>query len=532
MQATIEQQVASLHRQAEQAVNRHAFKEAHDCCARILSLEPGHADAHFLMGMIALAQHRVGKALALIDRAIARVPDDAEYLARRAQCLALMNRDKEALEAANRALGLEPGSAQTLDTIGVVMSRVGDYETAIDVLTRAVTAKPEDPQLRFNLASGQLFLGNFKEAEAGYEAAVALQPRFYRAHWALSDLVTATPERNHIERLEQLLTDESDVDGSLYLCHALAKEWEDLGDYSKSLDFLIEGNARKRAVSGYSRAQDRELFESMQTVLERSFFDREATGDPSSEPIFVVGMPRTGTTLVERILSSHSEVFSAGELQDFGLALKRASGSRTSRLLDRDTIEKGAGVNFAELGQRYLASTRPATGHTPRFVDKMPMNFLYIGFIHLALPNAKIVCLRRHPLDTCISNFRQLFRLDHTYYGYAGDLSDIAHYYILFDRLMAHWREVLPDKVLELQYERLIDDQERETRRLLEFCGLDWEEGCLSFDENAAAIATASAVQARQAIYSSAKGRWKRYGARLDPVKRELEAAGISTAEQ
>lgn len=508
-------------------MNHRAYKQAHQCCARILSLEPGHADAHFLMGMIAFAQHRIAKALALIDRAIARVPDSSEYLARRAQCLALMNRDKEALEAANRALSLEPLSALTLDTIGVVMSRVGDYEAAIAVLERAVEASPKEPQFRFNLASAQLFLGNFEQAASNYEAAVTLQPRFYRGHWALSDLVTATPEHNHIERLEALLGAETDVDGVLYLSHALAKEWEDLGEHAKALDYLIEGNARKRAVSAYSRDQDTELFESIERAFDRSFMSRETTGEPSGEPIFVVGMPRTGTTLAERILSSHSDVFSAGELQDFGLALKRASGSRTNRLLDADTIERGTRVDFAELGQRYLASTRPATGGTPRFVDKMPMNFLYIGFIHLALPNAKIVCLRRHPLDTCVSNFRQLFRLDHSYYGYAGDLSDTAHYYILFDRLMAHWREVLPGKVLELQYEDLVDNQEQQTRRLLEFCGLEWQDACLSFHENEAAIATASAVQAREPIYSDAKGRWKRYGNKLDAIKRQLEEAGI-----
>ncbi len=528
MQSTIREEVVSLHRQAQQAINSSDHEKAHACCARILSLEPGHADAHFLMGMIAFEQRRVAKALALIDRAIARVPNNAEYLARRAQCLAMMSRDAEALEAADRALELAPDSALTLDTIGVAMSRVGAYEVAADVLALAVKANPNNPQFHFNLASAHLFLGHLKQAEASYEAAVALQPEFYRGHWALSDLVEATPEHNHIERLTQLLeAAQSDVDGALYIAHALAKEWEDLGDYGKALDYLIEANARKRESIGYASDQDRVLFNSMQGLFDKAFIDRAPAGDPSREPIFVVGMPRTGTTLVERILSSHSEVYSAGELQDFGLALKRASGSRSNRILDADTVEKGARVDFVELGQRYLASTRPATGETPRFVDKMPMNLLYVGFILLALPNAKIVCVRRHPLDTCVSNFRQLFRLDQSYYGYACDLSDIAQYYIMFDRIMSHWDEVLPGKILQLQYERLVDDQEQQTRRLLAFCDLKWEDACLDFHENKAPIATASAVQARKPIYSGAVGRWKRYGDRLEPIKKQLEAAGI-----
>jgi tetratricopeptide (TPR) repeat protein len=528
MNSTIEQQVASLHRQAEQAIERHAYKEAHACCARILSLEPGHADAHFLMGMIAFAQRQVAKALALIDRAIARVPDRAEYFARRGQCLALMNRHAEALEAATRALDLEPKDALTLDTIGVVLSRAGRYETAAEVLASAVEARPTDPQFRFNLASCHLFLGNLEQAAACYEAAVKLRPTFYRAHWALADVATATPQHNHIERLERLLENAgANVDGCLYLSHALAKELEDLGEHVQALDCLIEANARKRAHIGYSSNNDHDLFEAMHGLFTSSFVSRANAGDPSRRPIFVVGMPRTGTTLVERILSSHSEVSSAGELQDFGLALKRASGSRSNLMLDVDTINKAAGSNFLELGQRYLATAGLATRDTPHFVDKMPMNFLYIGFIHLALPNAKIVCLRRHPLDTCVSNFRQLFRLEHSYYAYAYDLSDIAQYYIMFARLMSHWEELLPGKVLQVQYEQLVEDQEQQIRRLLEFCELDWEQACFDFHLNEAPIATASAAQVRQPIHAGSIGRYKRYGDRLEPIRRQLSAAGI-----
>jgi tetratricopeptide (TPR) repeat protein len=410
-----------------------------------------------------------------------------------------------------------------------VLSRLGKYEAAVDVLKRAVAARPTDPQLHFNLASSYLFLGDFDDAEASYEAAIKLRPDFCRAHWALSDLVEVTPEHNHIERLEAALRDTArgDVDGHLYLSHALAKELEDLGEFERALDQLLEANARKRASVGYSSSDDRELFEAMEKVFTPSFVSGAPAGDLSTEPIFVVGMPRTGTTLVERILSSHSDVYSAGELQNFGLALKRASGSRSNKILDADTIERGARVDFAELGQRYLASARPATGRTPRFLDKMPMNFLYIGFISVALPNAKIICLRRHPLDTCVSNFRQLFRLDQSYYGYAYDLSDIAQYYILFDRLMSHWEQVFPGKILQLHYERLVENQEEKTRRLLSFCNLDWEDACLDFHENRAPIPTASAVQARQPMYAGAIGRWKRYGAKLAQIKQQLESAGI-----
>jgi tetratricopeptide (TPR) repeat protein len=529
MQLTLEQQVAALHRGAQEAMGRRAYEEAHQCCARVLSLEPGHADAHFLMGMIAFAQHRVAKALALIDRAIARVPDHPEYLARRGQCLALMKRNAEALESAERALALEPGDALTLDTIGVVLSRVGAHERAVEALERAVAARPGEPQYHFNLASSHLFLGHFERAEASYEAAIEAKPDFYRAHWALADLVKVTPDHNHIDRLEGLLTQaEADTDGTLYLCHALAKEHEDLGDDARALDYLLRGNARKRETLGYSVDQDRELFAAIEKVFDRSLVSGASEGWSTTEPIFVVGMPRTGTTLVERIITSHSTVFSAGELQDFGLALKRLSRSRSNEILDAETVRDGAKVSFSELGQRYLASTRPATGHSAHFVDKMPMNFFYIGFISLALPNAKIVCLRRNAMDTCLANFRQLFRLNHSYYNYAYDLADIADYYVMFDRLMAHWEEVLPGRVLQVRYEDVVSDQEAQSRRLLEFCGLEWEDACLAFHRNAAPVATASAVQVREPIYSSSMGRWRRYGDKLDPIRERLESAGIA----
>jgi hypothetical protein len=238
-------------------------------------------------------------------------------------------------------------------------------------------------------------------------------------------------------------------------------------------------------------------------------------------------MPRTGTTLTERILTSHSCVFSAGELKNFSLSLKRASGSRSNVVLDTETLRQGMEVDFESLGKSYLDSTRPATGHTPHFTDKLPLNFLYIGFIHLALPDAKIICLRRNPLDTCLSNFRQLFDVNFSYYNYAYDIMETGRYYVLFHRLMEHWQRVLPGKILEVHYENLVADQETESRRIVEHCGLEWEEACLAFEKNTAAVATASAVQVRERIYTTAVGRWRRYEAQLQPLRDMLESENM-----
>ncbi|MGD2168525.1 MAG: sulfotransferase [Gammaproteobacteria bacterium] len=534
MQQSVSSQISQLHRRAQQALNRRALREAHECCARILVLEPGHADAHFLMGMVAFAQNHFAKALALIDRAVARQPQNAEYLARRAQCLAMMKRHAEALDSAQRALQADPNDAPTLDTIGVALSHAGEHARARDVLERATAAAPDNPQYQFNLASAALFVGDFACAETAYETAISLRPDFCRAHWALADLLQATPERNHVARLEHqlgrldALGDAASVNDRLYLSHALAKELEDLGHYAQSLDVLQRGKAAKRRTLDWDISDDGELFKALEWAFDESAVAAPRTSCDSREPIFVLGMPRTGTTLVERILASHSEVVSAGELQNFGVTLKRMSGARTNRVLDVETIRGAMNADFGELGRRYVESTRPITGTKSRFIDKLPMNFFYIGYIALALPEAKIVCLRRNAMDSCLSNFRQLFRLDHPYYSYAYSLEDVADYFVLFERLMTHWEQIFPGRVLHLSYEALVSEPRAHTARLLEHCGLTWQDACLSFHENTAPVATASAAQVREPIHARSIGRWKRYGSGLDSLRARLEAAGVA----
>jgi hypothetical protein len=237
-------------------------------------------------------------------------------------------------------------------------------------------------------------------------------------------------------------------------------------------------------------------------------------------------MPRTGTTLVDRILSSHPDVHSAGELRNFLVALQRNTGASPAFVFDPSFADAVRKMDWKKLGGDYVASTRPGTGHTRRFVDKLPHNFLYAGFIARAVPNAKIVCLRRDPVDTCLSNFKQLFALDSPYFDYSFDLMDTGRYYLMFDRLMAHWQRVMPGRIFELRYEDLVDDQRGSTARLLDYCGLDWNEACLHFETNQAPVATASAVQVRTPMNRDSIGRWKRYRTQLSGLLELLEGAG------
>jgi hypothetical protein len=249
-------------------------------------------------------------------------------------------------------------------------------------------------------------------------------------------------------------------------------------------------------------------------------------GLSSPEPIFIVGLPRSGTTLVERILGSHSSVTAAGELNDFPQALVEAvSRSANTRSIPRqELVARSARIDFAALGRDYLERTRPATGRTPRFTDKMPLNYLYCGIIRRALPNARIVHLTRHPLATCYAIYKTLFKDG---YPFSYDLEEIGRYYVGYRKLMDHWRRTMPGAIHDLSYERLIADQAGETRRLLEFCGLEWEDACLAFQRNPAATTTASATQVRQPLYDSSVEQWRHYATQLEGLRRQLLAAGI-----
>jgi hypothetical protein len=333
-------------------------------------------------------------------------------------------------------------------------------------------------------------------------------------------LWTASPRRSSD------CTPALDADGELHICHALAKQREDEQRYQDTFRLLERGKRRKAAVLGYTFAADQALFAAAER-LPATLAGRSGDGCASREPIFIVGMPRTGTTLVERILSSHPQVFSAGELTNFGLVLKRAAATPSNRVLDAETLEAATRCNFAAVGAAYVESTRPRTGHKQRFIDKMPLNFFYAPLIRRCLPNAKIVCLRRNPLDTCLSNYRQLFATSFSYYNYSYDLLDTGRYYAAFHALTKLWRESLGENYLEIHYEDVVERTEHEAHRLVEFCELPWDPRCLAFQDNAVPVATASSVQVRQPIYRSGLERWRHYERELAPLRELLAATGV-----
>ena len=482
---------------------------------------------HFVAGVAALQLRQMPHALAHLREAVRLSPARADYGAQLARVLADVRLTRESVEAANAAMAAQPADPMTLDTLGVVYTQANEHAKALELFRNAAMLHPDNPGFRFNLATSLTFMGEVEDAEAEYEACLALVPGFWKAHLALAQLRRQEPQANHVARLCELLARPGlDDVGRMYLNLALAKELEDLGQYPQAFAHLVAGKSAGRERRGSSRERDDAVFD----ALEQAFSEPLRTGDgsDSEEPIFVIGMPRSGTTLIDRILSSHPQVQSAGELQNFGVLLKRASGSRTQSMLDPDTIAFARQLDWRALGDAYVASTRPGTGQRPRFVDKLPHNFLYAAYIAQALPRARIVCLRRSPMDTCLGNFRQLFAQTSPYYDYSFDLLDTGHYYVRFHRLMAHWQTIMPGRILELGYEALVEDQEGQTRRLLEHCGLPWDPVCLRFEENSAPVATASAVQVRAGLNAKSVGRWRKYETELAGLRELLESAGIA----
>ena len=483
--------------------------------------------AHSLLaaGADALQRQQPHQAVAPLQLAAALVPHDPEVALYLARALAMAHRGQEALHQVERALQLAPKDAQVQDRAGDVLTQCHLHEPALAAFRRAVALAPGDPGYRYNLATSLTYHGRVADAEREHEACIARAPNHWQAHLSLSQLRRQTAQSNHIERLRTLLARPGNsVTATVYLNMALAKELEDLGDYPQAFQHLVQGKSAPKALMGYTSDQDAALFD----ALARSV-DNAPAGDgyASREPVFIVGMPRSGTTLVDRVLSSHPQVQSAGELHQFGAAWKQAMGGAGFRMFHPGDISAGRIDNWHALGEAYIQTTRPLTGGQPRFTDKLPHNFLYLGHIARALPNATLVCVRRNPMDTCLGNFRLLFAPESPYFGYSYDPLDVGRYYLLFDRLMAHWNQQFPGRIIQVDYEGLVADQEGATRRLLGAAGLDWDPACLDFTANPAPVATASAGQVREALHAGAIGRWKRYRTQLAPLRALLEDGGI-----
>jgi len=452
--------------------------------------------------------------------------DNAVAQIRNMQCLIYAGEIAAAIKAADQMLKKAAGKDQLLSKLAEVYLHLGQHQKVYTCHKQALDRQLNNHQYRYNLAAACVSLGQFEQSAKLLMQLITDYPQDFDAYYMLSGLAKVQKESNHIPLLQQKLAQYQNQDLALVsLNYALGKEYEDLGEYEKAFEHFERGaNARLKKLS-YQVATDLAAIKCIKQV-----FSKKNKGqsnkiiDLSSQqqsPIFILGLPRSGTTLVESLLTSHSKVGSLGEVNSFAFALMHQVGSHENKL---DLIEKSAQINFAELGQKYQYATRGYGVEGQFLIDKTPLNYLYIGLIRQSLPNAKIIHLKRHPLDACFAMYKTLFRMG---YPFSYDLSDLAMYYAAYQDLMDHWQQQYPDQILNLHYQKLVDQPEAELKILCDYCGLDFESEMLNFYKHQKPVATASAAQVRQPIYTSSVNRWKRYQKQLLPLKQALQNLGV-----
>jgi tetratricopeptide (TPR) repeat protein len=496
-----------------------------------LALKPDYAEAHNNLGVALRQQSKLDESVAELRRAVALDPN-AESHCNLGDALREQGNLDEALASYEQALALRPDYAEAHNNLGAALQWQGFLDEAVAHYQQALAVDPKFAGAYHNLGMVWRILGRLTEARHAHEKAIELAPRpaFYRA---LAQLKRFAPGDEDLAALERLASKPASLspEDRMELGFALGKAYRDLGDYERSLRHLLEANALQRQRIVYDEAARLGHFDRIREIFSPELMhEKRGLGNTSAAPVFIIGMPRSGTTLVEQILASHPRVFGAGELDKMSEAVSALSRAESGEPSFPEALSSIGGEQLYQLGTSYVAAVRALAPSAERITDKMPHNFRFVALIHLALPNARIIHLRRDPVDTCLSCFSLLFVGHHPY---AYDLAELGRYYRAYEALMEHWRKVLPPGVmLEVQYEEITADPEGQARRIVAHCGLEWDDACLSFHETERPVRTASAVQVRQPIYRTSVGRWRPYEHLFGPLLEALRANPTDGHEQ
>jgi tetratricopeptide (TPR) repeat protein len=497
-------------------------------CRRVWPTDP----SGWLFGsMAALFADQKEQSLAIIDERLATDPRNAQCLLQQAECLLALGRREQALDAAEAAAEAAGPSEipAALDAAATFLAYAHDHARALRMYDQAVASAPNDSSLVFKRGVIHQFLGQFEFAARDFEAALSISPADPEALKGLADLRRQSASGNSVRAMEDALAAApADSKDAATLHFGLAKSYEDLGEYAVSWQHLEAANRLERVRKQYNPAQDRGTAERI--IAGFPSVEASQPDTTGESPIFIVGLPRTGTTLVERIVGSHSTVHSAGELA----AMTEALGA----VVDRKAPELSKSwLGFAQalgsldgepIAREYLARSRARRGDLPRFSDKALTNFYFCPLIFRAFPTARIVHVTRHPLAACYAIYKNRFN---NAYSFSYDLIELADFYIGYRQVMAHWHQVLPGRIFDVAYEDVVTAQEATTRRLLDYIGLPFEEACLDFHLNPTSTSTASSVQVRQPLYESSLQQWRHYAAQLSPLRDRLLAGGICLDE-
>jgi tetratricopeptide (TPR) repeat protein len=516
---------------ARRAVRSKDWATVNACAREILKLNKKSAEGWFLSGLVSKASGRTQEAvdafLKVIQLDSSRY-DAAIELAWQYWVSLRLGESLILLERYESQLGKSP---LYLDLAAHTFSRLGLHEKAYPLYKKATELQPEISWFQESLAKCSVIVGKIDKAEAIYEMLLRQSPTHQRNHYELSRLERAK-DSEHVKQMKSVLEETClPAEKNIFLYYALAKEFEDLEQWEDAFQYYkLAGDAAANEArkAGYNVRVDVELIDQIIDVCNANWLvdgiSKVAPPPPGKTPIFVVGLPRTGTTLTERILSSHSQVESADETQFMQIVIQRAGGVAGGGDMKPAVIESAAKNDIRQIANAYLEVVAYKLGDTPFFIDKLPENFLYLGFIAKAFPDARIIQLKRNTMDTCFAMYKQSF------FKFAYTLEDLGRYYVAFDRLRSHWLEVLQERMIEVEYESLVAEPEIQIRALLGRLGLEFEPACLDFHLNQAPSATASMVQVREKIHKRSVNKWKYWARQLQPLRDYLEQAGISTS--
>ena len=499
------------------------FREAEKQAQSLLQENSRDVNAALLLARIAINARCYDDAEQLLVRITEIAPGFVAAWHDLGSVLKELNRFEEAVKALQEAVRLDPANAVTHYFYGAALAMAAQPEAAIEAYRKAVDLDPDLSGAYLGLGHVLKTVGDQDGGVAAYRRAIELRPDFGEIYYSLSNLKTFKFSDQEIAGMEERVGNNAlPIDCQVHFAFSLGKAYEDKADYAAAFRYYELANRRHRETIAYDPVQTEVAHEKIRKAFSLEFFEHQAqmgTGCRDPDPIFILGLPRSGSTLLEQILASHTLVDGTSELPDISMIAQSVTNKAQGRTFPMSMPELTS-EELTALGKQYLSQTRRHRGSAPFFTDKMPNNFAYVGFIKAILPNAKIIDARRHPMDSCVGCFKQHFAKGQTF---PYDLFELGEFYLEYERMMTHWDAVLPGQVLHVEYENVVSDLETQVRRLLEFCGLEFEQSCVNFHETKRAVRTASSEQVRQPIYQGSLATWKRFGSDLDVLREVLD---------
>lgn len=515
----------NLSQNARMFVQKRNWKNVSILANKIMALFENDAEGFFLLGLVFKASLKNKFACEYFEKALELDSKRYDAAIELANMYLIGLHHSDAFELLSQYESQLINSPIYLDMAGRVYSGLGLHLRAYPLFQKANELQPNIDMFNEHYASCSVLVGNISDAKGIYKLLIDKYPLHQKNHYELSNLSTAT-NASHVEQMQSIIKNGSQSHSkNIYLYYAIGKELEDLGRWNESFRYYKLAGQSVLASTSYDVAEEIKVIDKIKKTCSSNWLIRKNNVNgkcrDTTDPIFIVGLPRTGTTLTERVLSNHSQIESADETFFMQMVIREVAGQGGIGDVDESIIEKASKSEINEIARKYMSAIKYRLKGSPLFIDKYPFNYLYLGFIAKAFPNAKIIYLKRNPMDSCFAMFKQSF------FKFAYSLNDLGQYYVAQNSLRLHWKEVLGKRLIEVEYESLVENLEGQTRQILESLGLKFEQNCMEFDKNPNSSASASTVQVREKVHTRSIHKWKRYSSELQDLKAYLVNQGI-----